>query len=193
MPLRAWWNCRDCVQCDCGIYGCHYPISVSGAWKRSAPGTAPRPARTAVLFQRRDDYCHTLGFNLQVMCHNKCWTVLEGKAKVDCATYAGQRRCWVCQQILFLCANVSLQSSQCVGCLVISFRLSKRPFSYIYDWGKAFCCSDISRVAPALGASHVRSVQLCVHVLSHVSSHYFAFWCTASSFLCLAETVLSCP
>lgn len=182
MPLRAWWNCRDCVQCDCGIYGCHYPISVSGAWKRSAPGTAPRPARTVVLFQRRGDYCRTLGFNLQVLCHNKCWTVLEGKSKgrlcnicrtAQVLVWRSQGLVSSCLKRFCFCAQkhynfVSLQSSQCVGCSVISFRLSKRPFSYIYDWGKAL-------VAVTFPGSHLRwEPRMCaVFSCACTSSHMY--------------------
>lgn len=106
---------------------------------------------------------HTLGCNLQVLCHNKCWTVLGEWGG------AGQHRCGeVCVSVC-VCAKFSLKPILEMPFLL--FMTEEKLWSQRHFQGRA-CAGNLT------------CAQLCVHVLlTCVFSHRFAFRCATSRFL----------
>lgn len=92
--------------------------------------------------------------------------------------------CWTAQVCrnecvsVCVCAKFSLKTSL-EACWIV-FRLSEIPFSYLW-LRKSFGRSDISRVAPALGSSHVCNCG-CTF-FSDIFSHHFGSRCATSRFL----------
>lgn len=88
--------------------------SVSVVHGKVCPGE-----RTVHLDRRCGDCCHTLGCNLQVLCHNKCWTVLgEGGG------------CWTAQVWRSVCVCMC-------ACAIFIKTHRGNAVSLIYDRGKA--------------------------------------------------------